>query len=139
MLWRASQSSPRLADGLLPRVSYPSTVILRTRIRIQSPCIRSIHIWKTVDTEYEPPLVRHERLLEGPLMRHESPLEGPQMAGKLQLVKTIKVTGLVRSIRKQKNIAFARIGDGSTLANIQAVFPDPQLAKEYVKSDLKVF
>ena len=45
---------------------------------------------------------------------------------------TIKVDGLIRSVRKQKKIAFARLNDGSTLEPIQAVFPDPALAKEYV-------
>lgn len=45
---------------------------------------------------------------------------------------SIKVDGLIRSVRKQKKIAFARLNDGSTLEPIQAVFPDPDLAKEYV-------
>jgi hypothetical protein len=125
MLWRALQSPLRLKDGLLPRFPSLSTSISRTQIPIHAICVRRLHDQKAVDTEHAPPLVRHDTLLEG-----------PQKAGQplLQLDKTIKVAGLVRSIRKQKTVAFARIGDGSTLANIQAVFPDPQIAKEYVGS-----
>lgn len=39
------------------------------------------------------------------------------------------IDGLVRSIRKQKRVAFASIADGSTLAPIQAVFGDPKLTE----------
>lgn len=42
----------------------------------------------------------------------------------------VKVVGLVRSVRKQKNVAFARVADGSTLGSVQAVFPHPNIAKE---------
>ncbi|KAF2033387.1 asparaginyl-tRNA synthetase [Setomelanomma holmii] len=41
---------------------------------------------------------------------------------------TLKLNGYVRSVRKQKRIAFAAIGDGSTLQTVQAVLP-PQLAE----------
>lgn len=39
------------------------------------------------------------------------------------------VDGWVRSVRKQKRIAFAALGDGSTLSPLQVVLP-PDLAKE---------
>ncbi|KAK6365022.1 asparaginyl-tRNA synthetase [Exophiala oligosperma] len=42
----------------------------------------------------------------------------------------VKVVGLVRSVRKQKNVAFARVADGSTLGSVQAVFPHPNIAKD---------
>lgn len=47
---------------------------------------------------------------------------------------TIVIDGLVRSVRKQKRIAFAHIADGSTLAPVQAVFNDPQLTEKYFRS-----
>ncbi|KIV82710.1 asparagine-tRNA ligase [Exophiala sideris] len=66
-----------------------------------------------------PPVIQHARLLDG----------GSQFEPG-QSHKSVKITGLVRSVRKQKKIAFARIADGSTLASVQAVFPDPALAKD---------
>ncbi|KAK5942389.1 asparaginyl-tRNA synthetase [Knufia obscura] len=41
----------------------------------------------------------------------------------------VTIAGLVRSIRKQKKVAFAHIEDGSTLAAIQAVF-NPETARD---------
>jgi len=46
----------------------------------------------------------------------------------------IVIDGLVRSVRKQKRIAFAHIADGSTLAPVQAVFNDPKIAERYFGS-----
>ncbi|KAF1928810.1 putative asparaginyl-tRNA synthetase Slm5 [Didymella exigua CBS 183.55] len=43
--------------------------------------------------------------------------------------ETLTVHGYVRSVRKQKRIAFAVIGDGSTLSTVQAVL-SPQLAED---------
>ncbi|KAI8939560.1 hypothetical protein NX059_003324 [Plenodomus lindquistii] len=40
----------------------------------------------------------------------------------------LRINGFVRSVRKQKRIAFAAIGDGSTLQTVQAVLP-PHLAE----------
>ena len=63
------------------------------------------------------------------LLRPASPLsstpQGPSES------ETLTVHGYVRSVRKQKRIAFAVIGDGSTLSTVQAVLP-PQLAEELV-------
>ncbi len=127
MLWRILQSPLRLTDKLLGRSLYHSTPLRRSQIHSGVRRIRPVDDQKVAkSTIAAPPLVRHDRLLLGPL---------PGDA--LQLDQPIKVTGLVRSIRKQKNVAFARIGDGSTLANIQAVFPDPLLAKEFVIALLK--
>ena len=47
-----------------------------------------------------------------------SPLDG----------ETLTINGYVRTVRKQKRIAFAAIGDGSTLQTVQAVLA-PQLAE----------
>lgn len=41
--------------------------------------------------------------------------------------ETLTVNGYVRTVRKQKRVAFAAIGDGSTLQTVQVVLP-PQLA-----------
>lgn len=42
--------------------------------------------------------------------------------------ETLTINGYVRTVRKQKRIAFAAIGDGSTLQTVQAVLA-PQLAE----------
>lgn len=42
--------------------------------------------------------------------------------------ETLMVNGYVRSVRKQKRVAFAAIADGSTLQSVQAVL-SPQLAE----------
>ncbi|OAL46062.1 asparaginyl-tRNA synthetase [Pyrenochaeta sp. DS3sAY3a] len=42
--------------------------------------------------------------------------------------ETVTINGYVRTVRKQKRIAFAAIGDGSTLQTVQAVLA-PQLAE----------
>lgn len=43
--------------------------------------------------------------------------------------KEVRLRGFVRSIRKQKRIAFAEISDGSTVKNVQAIFePGKQYA-----------
>lgn len=44
----------------------------------------------------------------------------------------VMVNGFVRTVRKQKRIAFTAIGDGSTLQTVQAVMP-PHLAEGFVK------
>lgn len=46
---------------------------------------------------------------------------------------TLTINGYVRTVRKQKRIAFAAIGDGSTLQTVQAVLA-PQLAEGSVES-----
>lgn len=45
----------------------------------------------------------------------------------------LTVNGYIRSVRKQKRVAFAAIGDGSTLKTVQAVL-SPQLAEGSVSS-----
>jgi len=45
--------------------------------------------------------------------------------------EALTINGYVRTVRKQKRIAFAAIGDGSTLQTVQAVLP-PQLAEGLV-------
>jgi len=42
--------------------------------------------------------------------------------------ETLTLNGYVRTVRKQKRVAFAALGDGSTLQTVQAVLP-PQLAE----------
>lgn len=46
--------------------------------------------------------------------------------------ENVQVDGWVRSVRKQKRIAFAAIGDGSSLDSVQAVLK-PDDAAEYVE------
>lgn len=66
------------------------------------------------------------------LLRSASPLSSTPPEGPPEL-ETLTVHGYVRSVRKQKRIAFAVIGDGSTLQTVQAVL-SPQLAEELVCS-----
>lgn len=40
----------------------------------------------------------------------------------------IEINGWIRSVRKQKRIAFAALGDGSTIDSIQAVLKPEQAA-----------
>ena len=47
--------------------------------------------------------------------------------------ENVHVDGWVRSVRKQKRIAFAAIGDGSSLDSVQVVLK-PEDAAEYVSS-----
>jgi hypothetical protein len=42
----------------------------------------------------------------------------------------VTVQGFIRSIRRQKNIAFVALGDGTTLKSLQVVL-NPELAKTY--------
>lgn len=46
--------------------------------------------------------------------------------GREEPVDNAQVTGWVRSVRKQKKIAFAALGDGSTLDSLQAVLKPEQ-------------
>jgi asparaginyl-tRNA synthetase len=61
------------------------------------------------------------------LLRPSSAQSSSQLPGPSD-GQTLRVNGYVRSVRKQKRIAFAAIGDGSTLQTVQAVLP-PQLAE----------
>ena len=126
MLWRTPQSPLRLKHDLLPRCLSLSTSKLAPRVLTSTSSVRRLHDQQASGGRHAPPLVRHDILLNGLHKPGEHPID-----------ETVKVAGLVRSIRKQKNVAFARVGDGSTLANIQAVFPDPGIAKEYVAHESK--
>lgn len=44
-------------------------------------------------------------------------------------LENAEVNGWVRSVRKQKKIAFAALGDGSTLDSLQAVLKPEQVEK----------
>jgi asparaginyl-tRNA synthetase len=50
----------------------------------------------------------------------------------------ITVNGWVKSVRRQKRVAFAVITDGSSPQGLQAVFADPALARRYVPMVLSV-
>jgi asparaginyl-tRNA synthetase len=45
--------------------------------------------------------------------------------------KEIKINGFIRSVRKQKRVAFAEISDGSTVEPLQAILK-PAQAAQYV-------
>ena len=44
----------------------------------------------------------------------------------------VQINGWIKSIRKQKKVAFAVISDGSSDSGLQAVFTDVNLAKQSV-------
>ncbi|KIW28403.1 uncharacterized protein PV07_08071 [Cladophialophora immunda] len=119
MLWRVLKAPWLLGDEILPRCSSLDVLRARNRIAFPTRCVRCLHGPSAGATETSPALIRHARLSS------DADYVDGQRAD-----ESIKIAGLVRSIRKQKNVAFARIGDGSTLANVQAVFPDPLLAKD---------
>lgn len=48
--------------------------------------------------------------------------------------RQIRVQGFIRSVRKQKRIAFAEISDGSTIKTVQAILT-PGQAAGYVRPD----
>lgn len=50
--------------------------------------------------------------------------------------ENISVTGWVRSVRKQKRIAFVAVSDGSTIDSLQAVLK-PEDAAQYVSSRIR--
>ncbi|KIV96649.1 asparagine-tRNA ligase [Exophiala mesophila] len=99
---RHSYRLERLGRG---SVDFTPTSFLTPR-RFQSS------VTATNETSQAPRRARHSQILDQ------------------DISSTIKVDGLIRSVRKQKKIAFARLNDGSTLEPIQAVFPDPALAKD---------
>ncbi|KIW74902.1 hypothetical protein Z517_11672 [Fonsecaea pedrosoi CBS 271.37] len=119
MLWRVLKAPWHLGDRILPRCSSLDIARLRYDNVPFRICARHLHGQDAPATETPPALVRHARLSND--AEYVNGLRGDE---------SVKIAGLVRSIRKQKKVAFARIGDGSTLANVQAVFPDPQLAKD---------
>lgn len=43
--------------------------------------------------------------------------------------KDVEVSGWVRSVRRQKKVGFAAVGDGSTLHSVQAVLKPEDAAK----------
>lgn len=52
-----------------------------------------------------------------------------QLLGQDAEAKKVNVCGWVRSVRKQKKIGFAAVGDGSTLESVQAVLKPEDAAK----------
>ncbi|KIW10874.1 asparagine-tRNA ligase [Exophiala spinifera] len=63
-------------------------------------------------------------------VRHATLVDSSRLYDAASRNAIVKVVGLVRSVRKQKNVAFARVADGSTLGSVQAVFPHPNIAKD---------
>ncbi|CCL99001.1 uncharacterized protein FIBRA_01009 [Fibroporia radiculosa] len=47
-----------------------------------------------------------------------------------ELCSPVRVNGWVKSVRRQKNVAFAVISDGSSERGLQAVFTDPSLTRQ---------
>lgn len=116
MLWRTLKSSYRPGGQL--QLRNPEAWLLQSRIHALRA--RQLHHSNETSSDESPSTVSHARLLDN--AEDFDPGRGNER---------VKIAGLVRSVRRQKKIAFARVGDGSTLANVQAVFPDPTLAKEY--------
>ncbi|EXJ95597.1 asparaginyl-tRNA synthetase [Capronia coronata CBS 617.96] len=117
MLWRMRPSPWRPGSSVLSRFRETDQCLARPPY-VLNPCrTRGLH-----DVRSNPNFV----LSPIPLVRYAKLLEDPKQYEAQQ----IKITGLVRSVRKQKKVAFARIADGSTLASVQAVFPEPAVAKD---------
>ena len=73
-----------------------------------------------------------KRSLDAPIYRAADLLRDSARLAPYAQREGIKITGIIRSIRKQKHAAFAHISDGSTLTAIQVVL-SPELAAGYVK------
>jgi len=120
MVWRLSRAPCRPRPRRL-QSTYPTVSEALGQYRLESTHVARIgHARrqpKPRDPKRGPPHVKHARLLGDGNSYKTEQLEG-----------TVKVTGLVRSIRKQKVAAFAHVADGTTLAPIQAVL-SPELAK----------
>ncbi len=75
----------------------------------------------------------HGRLVNSPAFSGSSVYEtGRDVADILHNGKdgeTVSATGWVRSVRKQKRVAFAAISDGSTVDSLQAVMSPEDAAK----------
>ena len=76
----------------------------------------------------------HHEALRRALTTSRARFRQPSIADLLQdqsnVSKELVVNGWVKSIRKQKRVAFAAIGDGSTIHPLQAVFLKPEQAAE---------
>jgi hypothetical protein len=90
-------------------------------------------------------LRRPRRLLQLACPRRHISSPGPQSVKSLLYPQESSadgsrhtVHGYIRSVRKQKNIAFAALGDGSTLDPLQVVLT-PDQAQQYVDSHIKKF
>ncbi len=117
MLWRASKS-PWLSRALTISRKSSSEILARA-----SPSLRHTRCLyeQTSKAGVSPaPVSLHHATLEDNRKEYESE----------QSNAVVKIRGLVRSVRKQKKVSFARVADGSTLGSVQAVFPHPNMAKE---------
>ena len=127
MLWRAWRISHqiqgferRLAHCRRPRHFATKPINLQSPASECQPSLIEPSIKEIANTEIDAPLYRAAQLFREP--------EAIPVRSKYE---DIKISGNIRSIRKQKNASFAHISDGSTLAPIQAVLT-PELAAGYV-------
>lgn len=105
------------------------------RSAVRSP---SLHPRSSAATPYADALaLRHPRCSStfcptaiAELLRPAAPLSSSARHTPLD-GETLTVNGYIRTVRKQKRVAFAALGDGSTLQTVQAVLP-PQLAEGLV-------
>lgn len=94
---------------------------LAPQTKISLPCIR--RYWRTSEATS-----RAGSICDESVPRAQGKLGDllQQSAESDELLGQLEVEGFVRSIRKQKRIAFAAIGDGSNLQPIQAVLEPAQ-------------
>ena len=68
------------------------------------------------------------------LLRQTQPSSSPPLHDSSG--ETLTVNGFVRTVRKQKRVAFAAIGDGSSLETVQAVLTPDQAEGLVLETDL---
>ena len=113
MLWRTLRLSVRLSRCSISGSQHLTSTV-NTSAGLELP-------YSTKQENIAP--AQHARLLEnGPSYKQGS------------TEHLIRIKGLVKSIRKQKTVAFAHITDGSALQPLQAILKADQ-AKEYTNLD----
>ncbi|KAF2685750.1 asparaginyl-tRNA synthetase [Lentithecium fluviatile CBS 122367] len=92
---------------------------LRLPLANHIPALRPQSQWprRAHSSTHSPPTI-------ATLLRQSQPPLTPQLS--VSSGETLTVNGFVRSVRKQKRVAFAAIGDGSSLQTVQAVLTPEQ-------------
>jgi hypothetical protein len=133
MLWRA-WSLPRHVQGLQQTlICSGQHRCLATKLCLQSKFSHGQY------TRSKPAIRGIARVeISAPLFRAAKLFRDPKVVPTRAEREDIKISGIIRSIRKQKHASFAHISDGSTLAPIQVVL-NPELSVGYVINVWKIF
>jgi hypothetical protein len=87
---------------------------------------RPLHVNCIVNLTHQPRIAQARWLHD---LRHHR-LNVAQLLEQNAAQEQVELCGWIRSVRKQKRIAFAVVGDGSTTGSVQAVLQNPDQASE---------